>query len=57
MNGYALLFQTTLCYYDLRDALALDPLLSQATALMDELKARAKESKRIASLLTIEVRK
>lgn len=44
----------SLCYYDLQDALALDPLQPQANKLLDELKERAATSRKTASVLTLE---
>nr|XP_039259646.1 tetratricopeptide repeat protein 16-like [Styela clava] len=45
---------SSLCYYDLRDALVLEPLQPQANKLLQELQSRAAESRKVASTLTIE---
>ncbi|XP_076802726.1 tetratricopeptide repeat protein 16-like isoform X2 [Clavelina lepadiformis] len=50
-----LLFQnTTLCYYDVRDALSLDSEQPQAVQLMKEIQEKAENSKQHAMSLTIQ---
>ena len=39
------IFQSTLCYYDAKDALALAPENVEAKMLMDSLEKRAKDSR------------
>ena len=38
-------FQSTLCYYDVKDALSLDPDNVEAKTLMTSLEKRAKDSR------------
>ena len=41
-------FQTTLCYYDVKDALALESEHPEATVMMEKLQKIAQENKRQA---------
>ena len=50
-----LLLQATLCYYDVRDALSLDPYQPQALKLMEEIEATAKTNREQAVGLTLQV--
>ena len=47
------LFQTTLCYYDVKDALAVQPNHPEAKLMMSALEQRAAESKMQAMQLNI----
>ncbi|XP_022085210.1 uncharacterized protein LOC110976332 [Acanthaster planci] len=45
---------TSLCYYDLKDAIALDPGQAEASALMRQLEARAEENRNHAVRLQLQ---
>ena len=46
-------FQTTLCYYDVKDALALEPENPEALEMIERLKIKAKEMKQQAIQLNL----
>lgn len=48
-----MLFQTTLCYYDVKDALAIDPAHHEAQRLKILLEGRAQELKQQATQLNL----
>ena len=47
------LLQTTLCYYDVKDALSLDPDHQEALVLMANLEVKAEELKQQATQLNL----
>ena len=47
------IFQTTLCYYDVKDGLALEPEHPEALVMMEKLQKIAVENKRMAMQMNL----
>lgn len=47
------IFQTTLCYYDIKDALQVDPDHQEAKVMMTKMETRAQDNKREAMQLNL----
>ena len=52
---FSCLLQATLCYYDVRDALSLDPYQPQALKLMEEIESTARACREQAVVHTLQV--
>ena len=55
-SSLLLSFQTTLCYYDVKDALNLNPEHPEAERLMEDLEKYAQEMRQQATLLSLQKR-